>query len=450
MLRRLLNAGSEDRALSFQSVWGAGGDWSAARSWSGANVDTTNALTLSTVYACVRILTDAVSTLPVDTFVRVDGERLPYRPRPLWVTQPDAGATWADHMQQVMVSLLIDGNSYTRVYRNNVGEPVALVVLDPTRVEPRRNGLGELEFLFDHHTVLSAGDVLHVTELRRPGRLKGVSRIGELKQTLGLTSALDEFAARFFSGGSNVGGVIELPQVINKEQAREVKSTFEESNKGLRNSHRIAVIGGGGKFAQTTVNPEDSQLLESRRFAVEETARVFGVPLHLLQYSGSHQSYSSNEQNAIQFQQYTVRAYVQKIEVAYSTLLPFEAFLRLNMDALVRPDLQTRYAAYSTGIQAGFLSINDIHRLEDMRPVDGGDVYRVPLSNVNLAAADLVETDKRVLMVQRLVTAGFEPAAVLAALELPPIAHTGVPSVLLQGVAQIDPAAPSSVYTTGD
>jgi hypothetical protein len=101
---------------------------------------------------------------------------------------------------------------------------------------------------------------------------------------------------------------------------------------------------------------------------------------------------------------------------------------------------------YSQGIQAGWLSINDIHRLEDMSPVDGGDVYRVPLANVDLAAANLVEMDRRVLMAQRLINSGFEPSSVLSAMGLPEITHTGLPPVMLQGIAQIDPANPESVY----
>jgi hypothetical protein len=157
-------------------------------------------------------------------------------------------------------------------------------------------------------------------------------------------------------------------------------------------------------------------------------------------------SYASVEQNAIQFAQYTLRPYLTKIETAYSTLLPGGAFLRFNMDALMRGDLTSRFAAYSTGQQSGFLSVNDIHRLEDMQPADGGDEYRVPLANVNLAAANIVETEKKTMMAQRLIGSGFDPADTLKMLGLPPIVHTGLPPVMLQGVAQIDPADPGSVY----
>jgi phage portal protein BeeE len=234
---------------------------------------------------------------------------------------------------------------------------------------------------------------------------------------------------------------------LTAEQAMELKTAFEATHKGLSKSNRVGVLGGGGVFKKTGVDPNEAQMLESRQFAVEEIARLFRVPLHLLQVATpGAMSYASVEQNGIQFAQYTLRPYITKIETAYSTLLPGGAFIRFNMDALMRGDLTSRFAAYSTGQQSGFLSVNDIHRLEDMRPADGGDEYRVPLANVNLSAANIVETDKKTMMAQRLINSGFDPAETLAMLGLPPIAHTGVPPVMLQGVAQIDPTDPGGVY----
>jgi HK97 family phage portal protein len=295
--------------------------------------------------------------------------------------------------------------------------------------------------------VISYKDMLHITELRRPGALKGISRIDEARQTLGLASALEEFSARFFGQGSVTSGIIETPASLTAEQAMELKTAFEATHKGLSKSNRVGVLGGGGVFKKTGVDPNEAQMLESRQFAVEEIARLFRVPLHLLQVATpGAMSYASVEQNGIQFAQYTLRPYITKIETAYSTLLPGGAFIRFNMDALMRGDLTSRFAAYSTGQQSGFLSVNDIHRLEDMRPADGGDEYRVPLANVNLSAANIVETDKKTMMAQRLINSGFDPAETLTMLGLPPIAHTGVPPVMLQGVAQIDPADPGGVY----
>jgi hypothetical protein len=179
-------------------------------------------------------------------------------------------------------------------------------------------------------------------------------------------------------------------------------------------------------------------------------ARAFNIPPHLLGLPGTN-TYSSVEQNNIAFVTHTIRPIVQKIEGAFSTLLSAEsggenAFIKFTLDGLLRGDANSRYAAYSNGLQSGWLKVNDVRRLEDLPPVDGGDVARVPLANISITEADVVVEDKKVLMANRLVTAGYDPKEVLAALGLPEIKHTGVPSVMLQGVAQIDPEDPQGVY----
>jgi HK97 family phage portal protein len=289
--------------------------------------------------------------------------------------------------------------------------------------------------------------MLHMTEMRKAGELRGVSRVSELKDNLGLASALQSFASRFFGQGATTSGVIETPMGLNREQARELVDGFDSRHKGFRKAHKTGILTGGAKFVRTGVNPDEAQMLESQKFAVEQIARIFRVPPHMIgSTSAGAMSYNSVEQQNINFVTHTLRPYIAKMEDAYSTLLPEAAFIRFNVDGLLRGDFATRMNGYSIGSQAGFLSVNDIRGFEDLLPVDGGDVYRVPLANVDLGAASLVETDKRVTMAQKLILSGFNPAAVLAALDLPAIAHTGLPSVQLQGVAQIDPADPESVY----
>jgi HK97 family phage portal protein len=443
MLRNLF----EKRAISFQTIFGSGSDLMQT-TYSGTVITQDTSLKIGAVYACVRLLADTISTLPADTYYRDGGERLPYRPKPSWLDNPDLGVSREDHLQQAMVSLLLDGNIFVRIFRNGNGEVIALTVLDPTRVEVRRNyETREVEYVIQNGAVLTTDEVLHVTELRRPGALRGVSRITEVKQGLGLAAALEEFSARFFGQGSTTAGIIEWPGALTQEQAKDLADGYEQGHKGLKRSHRPGVLYGGAKFVKTGVDPEQAQMLQSRQFAVEEIARIFRVPLHLLQVATpGAMSYASVEQNAIQFAQYTLRPIITKLETAYSSLLPGPVFVKFNLDAILRGDIQTRFAAYSTGQQSGFLSVNDIHRLEDMPPADGGDEYRVPLANVNLSAANIVEMDRKTMMVARLINAGFDPAAILASLDMPPIVHTGVPPVLLQGVAQIDPTDPGSVY----
>ena len=439
----------EERAVSFQTIFASGGNL-ARETYAGTVITYDTSLKIGTVYACVRLLADTISTLPVDTFYREGGARLVFRPKPIWVERPDIGMAREDFLQQAMVSLLLDGNVFIRIFRGRAGEVTSLTVLDPTRVEVRRNpATREVEYAIDGTAgaVLTAAEVLHITELRRPGALRGVSRIEEVKQMLGLAAALEEFSARFFGQGSTTQGLIEWPGNLTKEQAKDLADGFEEGHKGLKRAHRPGVLFGGAKFVKTGVDPNEAQMLESRQFSVEEIARIFRCPLHLLQVATpGAMSYASVEQNAIQFAQYTLRPIISKFETALSTLLPGPAFVKFNLDAILRGDIQTRFAAYSTGQLAGFLSVNDIHRLEDMPPADGGDEYRVPLSNVNLAAANIVETDRKTQMLTRLIMAGFDPAEALKALNMPAIAHTGIPVTSLQSVASINPADPASVY----
>jgi hypothetical protein len=186
--------------------------------------------------------------------------------------------------------------------------------------------------------------------------------------------------------------------------------------------------------------------------AVEDVARAFNIPSNLLNLPGTN-TYSSVEQNNQAFVTLTIRPLVQKLETAFTPLLSRmpggeTAFLRFNLDGLLRADMNSRMSAYSTGLQSGFLTINDVRRLEDLTPITdpSADTVRVPLANVNIDAADLTATDKRVSMASKLVVVGYDPAEVLAALQLPAITHSGLPSVQLQGVAQIDPEDPESVY----
>jgi HK97 family phage portal protein len=448
MLGNLLR-GREERAVSFQTIFASGGNV-AQQTYAGTVITQDTSLKIGAVYACVRLLADTISTLPVDTFYREGGARKPFRPKPLWVENPDIGTAREDFLQQAMVSLLLDGNVFIRIFGSRTGEIISLVVLDPTRVEVRRNpATREIEYVIDAGTgkTLRADEVLHITELRKPGALRGISRIEEVKQSLGLASALEEFSARFFGQGSVTQGIIEWPGNLTREQAKDLASGFEEGHKGLKRSHRPGVLFGGARFVKTGVDPNEAQMLESRQFAVEEIARIFRCPLHLLQVSTpGAMSYASVEQNAIQFAQYTLRPIISKFETALSSLLPGPAFVKFNLDAILRGDIQTRFAAYSTGQLAGFLSVNDIHRLEDMPPADGGDEYRVPLANVNLAAANIVETDRKTQMLTRLIMAGFDPAESLKALDMPAIMHTGIPPTSIQSVAAINPIDPGSVY----
>jgi HK97 family phage portal protein len=398
-------------------------------------------------FSAVSLISDTISTLPCDAFIRIDGDRQPYRPKPSWVDQPDVDTTRQAHYGALVTSLLVYGNSYTRVFRDRNGEVVNLVVLDPNTVEVKRNSIGRKTFVIGNEgKTLTSDDIIHIIDLAEPGSLTGIARVTKLKDALGVASALQAYAARFFGQGATTQGVIEFPGALTQEQAKNLVDGFDSRHRGWRKAHKTGVLSGGAQYKPTSVPNDQAQFLDSRRFAVEEMARAFNIPLHMMGIPGTA-SYASVEQNNLQFISHTLRPILEKIEWSYSKLLPTPAaFIKFNFNALLRGDLQSRMTSYSIGTQSGVMSVNDVRRLEDLSPVEDGNQHRVPLANIDLAQTAIVEEEKLVKMAQMLIQVGFDPAETLAALDLPSIAHTGVPSTQLQPVAQIDPTAPGTVY----
>ena len=435
----------EDRAISFQTIWGSGSDLEVLNP-SGVNINANSAFEVVSFWSAVSLISDTIATLPVDSYIRQDGNRRPYRPRPAWVDQPDVDLTKQAHYQQVIVSLLVSGNSYTRIFRNTSGDVVNLVCLDPATVTVRRSAIGRKIFLIENESeTLTSEEIIHITDLIQPGSLTGLSRVERLKEAIGLSSAMQTFAARFFGTGATTQGIIEYPGALTPEQAKNLRDGFDSAHRGFRRAHKTGVLSGGASYKQTTVPNDAAQFIESRRFSVEEIARAFNIPLSMMGVPGT-QSYASVEQNAIQFVTHTLRPYIEKVEWAYSRLLPVEAFLKFNVDGLLRGDFNSRISAYATGLQSGFMSVNDIRRLEDLSPTEGGDQYRVPLANISLTDTHLVADNEKTNMVKALIQVGFDPEATLKAFGLPVIPHTGVPSTQLQAVNTIDPENPESVY----
>jgi HK97 family phage portal protein len=437
----------EQRAVSFQTVWGAGEPW-GLQSESGVNVTTKKSFEIVAFFSAVSLISDTISTLPCGAYLRVGPIRRPLNPRPMWLDQPDVDlSTRAAFFQQVFSSLLVHGNSYTRVFRDAQGQVVNLVNLNPEKVEVERSAVGRKIYRYEgENKVLSGDEIIHIVDLILPGELKGLSRVETLKQSLGLNIALSDYASRFFGTGASAAGVIEFPGNLTSEQAKQLADGFDARHRnGTRRAHKTGVLSGGAKFVSTQTDPESSQALESRKFAVEEIARAFNVPLHLLGVPGTA-SYASVEQNNLQFVSMTLRPLAEKVEAAFSRLLPGDGFIKFNFNDLLRADLEARIRSYSVGTQAGFYSTNDVRRLEDLPPVDQGDQYRVPLANIALADTQVITDEKKMYMLTQLVQSGFSPSESLAALGLPEIAHTGLPSIQLQGVAQVNPEDPEAVY----
>jgi HK97 family phage portal protein len=443
----------EQRGISYQTMW-ASGDSIEIGNLAGTVMNAESAFQVNAIFSAVSLISDTISTLPIDAFINSDGARLPFRPKPSWVDQPDIDIPRQAFYSQVITSLLLEGNAFIRVISNRKGEVINLVTLNPTTVEIVRNGIGRLQFnVTGEDNPLSADEVIYIPDVLRPGQIRGVSRIHALKENFGLALAMEKFAATFFSSGTNLAGVIEFPGNLTQEQADNLRSGFDSRHSGWSRSNRTGVLSGGATFKATQADPQSSSLIESRRMAVEDVARAFNIPVHLLGLPGTT-SYASVEENNRAWLSTSISPLVQKIEGGISPLMKRypggeNAYIKFNMDALLRANMQARMAAYSTGLQSGWLTINDVRRWEDLLPVDNdaANTVRVPLANVTITDADLSADEKRVRMANVLVLSGYDPAAALEAVGLDPIAHTGLPSSQLQPVAQIDPTNPAAAYS---
>jgi len=448
----VLNRLFEQRAISYQTVFEAGDDL-VFGNLSDTYVDSKTVFQVNAVYSAVSLIADTISTLPVDSYIRLDGQRRAFRPKPAWVQQPDIALPRTAFWNSAIVSLLLDGNLFVRIVPARDGTIANLVVLNPKTVTVKRNARQELMFEVEGESrPLTSEQMIFIPDVLRPGHVRGVSRVEALKENFGLALALERFAATFFGQGTNLGGVIEFPGNLTAEQAENLRTSFDVKHKGWRRGHRTGILSGGATFKTTQVDPESAQSIEARRLAVEDIARAFNIPANMLNIPGTT-TYASVEQNNLQFITHTLRPIVAKLEDTFSNLMSRypggeTAFIKFNLDGLARADLQARVSAYSTGLQAGFLTINDVRRLEDMSDIQdpAASQVRVPLANMNIEAADLIADEKRVKMAQILVLSGYDPAEALIAVGLDPIQHTGLASTQLQPVAQVDPENPGAVY----
>jgi len=433
----------EQRAVSFQTVWGSG-DFVDIQSNSGTIVNSDTAFQVNAIFSAISLISDTISTLPIDAYINRDGTSRAFRPRPEWVQRPDVDTTKSAFYGSVIVSLLLEGNAFIRVYTDSNNEIVNMVVLNPLDVEIKRNGLGRVMFQVQGESrALSAEEVIFIPDVVRPGHIRGVSRVEALKENFGLAIALQNYAARFFGQGTQTSGVLEVPGNLTAEQAKAMQEAFDSRHKGWGRAHKTAIITGGAQYKPTNVPNDQAQFLDSRRLAVEDVARAFNIPPHLLGLPGTT-SYASVEQNNLAWVTHCIRPIAEKIENALSPLMSRypggeRAYIAFNLDGLLRADIQARTTAYSTLVQAGVMSVNDVRVREDLTPIDdeSANTVRVPLANVNIGAANLREQTEKVDMATKLIQVGFDPAAAMAAFGLPAVDHTGLPSVQLQSPLDI-------------
>ena len=257
-----LNQLFEQRAISYQTVFEAGDDL-VFGNLSDTYVDSKTVFQVNAVYSAVSLIADTISTLPLDSFIRLDGQRRAFRPAPDWVRQPDIALPRTAFYNSAIVSLLLDGNLFVRIIPARDGTVANLIVLNPKTVTVKRNARQELIFEIEGESKpLTKEEMIFLPDVLRPGHVRGVSRVEALKENFGLALALERFAATFFGQGTNLGGVIEFPGNLTAEQAESLRNSFDVKHKGWRRGHRTGILSGGATFKTcllyTSPSPRDS------------------------------------------------------------------------------------------------------------------------------------------------------------------------------------------------
>ena len=373
---------------------------------SGKTVNERTAMQTTAVYACVRILAEAIASLPLHVYrYTADGgkERVVNHPLyPLLHDEPNPEMTSFVWREVLMAHLLLYGNAFSQIIRDGRGRVLALYPLLPSKMEVGRAPGGELVYTYRRDleesranpasatVTLRRDEVLHIPGLGFDG-LIGYSPIAMAKNAIGMSLATEEYGASFFANGANPGGVLEHPGVIKDPQR--VKDSWNAAYQGSGNAHRVAVLEEGMAFKSIGIPPEAAQFLETRKFQVNEIARIFRVPPHMVG-DLEKSSFSNIEQQSLEFVKYTLDPWVVRWEQALrqALILPGEKqslFVKFNLDGLLRGDYQSRMTGYATARQNGWMSANDIRELEDMNRIpveDGGDLL---LTNGNMVPLHL-------------------------------------------------------------
>ena len=364
---------------------------------SGKTVNGRTALQTTAVYACVRILAETIASLPLHTYrYSLDGKAkaIDHQIYYLLHSEPNSEMTSFVFRETLMGHLLLWGNAYAQIIRDGRGKVVGLYPLLPNKMLVNRNDQGILYYQYekDGQTFLLRNyEVLHIPGLGFDG-LIGYSPIAMAKNAIGMALATEEYGAKFFANGASPGGVLEHPGVV-KDPAR-IRESWNSVYQGSGNAHRVAVLEEGMKFQSIGIPPEQAQFLETRKFQINEIARIFRIPPHMIG-DLEKSSFSNIEQQSLEFVMYTLDPWVVRWEQAIQRALFSETekrqyFAKFNVDGLLRGDYQSRMNGYAVGRQNGWLSSNDIRELENLNRIPaefGGDLYLINGNMTKLADA---------------------------------------------------------------
>ena len=386
-------------------------------STAGKFVTERSSMQMTAVYACVRILSEAIAGLPLHVYKYNDsGGKEKAIDHPLYLLlhdEPNPEMSSFVFRETLMTHLLLWGNAYAQIVRNGKGEVIGLYPLMPNKMSVDRGEDGKLWYTYNKSkdetstikgsiVKLSPADVLHIPGLGFDG-LVGYSPIAMAKNAIGMAIACEEYGAKFFANGAAPGGVLEHPGTIKDPQR--VRESWSATFGGSANANKIAVLEEGMKYTPISISPEQAQFLETRKFQINEIARIFRVPPHMVG-DLEKSSFSNIEQQSLEFVKYTLDPWVIRWEQSLMRILlssdeKKDYFIKFNLEGLLRGDYQSRMNGYSIARQNGWMSANDIRELENLDRIPaerGGDLYLIngsmlPMQNAGAFAN--TETDEK-------------------------------------------------------
>ena len=341
----------------------------------GERIDEWTALGLSSVFSCVSILSNTVSTLPLRAYKIIDGQRQAVE-LPEIIKNPDPESSTVELISMMMISAALHGNAYVHIDRNRSGKEIGLVPLHPYQMQvlPTGDQIGRRYLHLGNQ--LSNEDIIHMRWITPPQSLVGVSPLIQTRNLTGLGLAMDRHLAQWYAEGGTPSSVLETDQKLTNEQAQIIRNTWEATH---RRHRRPAVLSDGLKWKPISASAADMEMLGTREQFQADIARVFGIPAHMIGVKGDGQTYQNVEQASLNFLTYTVAPWLRRIEVALSKVLPNGVDLAFDTSALLRTDALTRARVQQMDISSGILSPNEARQIQGREPYDGGDKFNQAL-----------------------------------------------------------------------
>lgn len=382
---------------------------------SGKCVNERTSLQITAVYTCIRVIAEAIAGLPLHLYKSKSEGKEKAKTHPLYSIlhdEPNPEMTSFVFRETLMGHLLLYGNAYAQIIRNGRGDVMGLYPLMPNKMQVDRASNGEIYYTYilgsgdspeiknnkTNVVYLRRSDVLHIPGLGYDG-IVGYSPIALAKNTIGMAIACEEYGAKFFANDASPSGILEHPGILNDPE--KLRKSWNEMFSGSGNSHKIAVLEEGLQFKNISVSPNEAQFLETRQFQLNEIARIFRVPPHMVG-DLERSTFSNIEEQSLEFVKYTLAPWISRWEQSLKKALLNESekkdyFIQFNVDGLLRGDYQSRMNGYSIGIQNGFLSVNDVRSFENMDLLpdsSGGNEYLVNGTMTKLSEAGAAYKDE--------------------------------------------------------